>query len=243
VQVTPASTSRRWLLVAGLVLATGCAAAAIRSADARAIDVSPGADPVSVSVVANAVTVVRVTASTCNGLETGSGIVFDGGLVVTASHVVRGASRVTIDVDGLGAVSGAVIGVDGTGRDVAVIDVPALVGQRGAPTSAATLTRGTEVSAAGHPRGGVRQTLAGVVVGYVDSGPMAADGGRVLTVSMDFEPGMSGGPVVDRRGRVVGVVIGVERTSGTGIAVPAGEIGPTLRGEGLRAPATCGAGS
>ena len=63
-----------------------------------------------------------------------------------------------------------------------------------------------------------------------------------MPMTIAFAPGMSGGPVVDADGRLVGVIIGVERNSGTGIAVPAAEIGPTLRGEHLVAGAPCGAG-
>ena len=196
-------------------------------------------DPARLSSVTNLVTVVKVTARTCKGTEAGSGFAVGDDLVVTAGHVVEGASTVTVELDGR-ALEGTVLGADGTGRDVAVVRVRGL-GASGAPVDTRPLAGGAPVAAAGHPQGGPRQALAGAVVGYVDDGPLAADGGRVLTVSIAFAPGMSGGPVVDPEGRVVGVAIGVERNSGTGIAVPATEIGATLHGEGLVA-SRCGDG-
>ena len=215
----------------------------MRATDAGAVEERAVSDVARVSAAANIVPLVRVTAQTCRGREAGSGFVMRGGLVITAAHVVDGAARASIDVDGLGTVPGFVLGVDGGGRDIAVVYVPALADAEGATVAGADLARGTDVAAAGHPRGGVRQTFAGRAVGYVDSGPLAADGGRVLTVSIAFEPGMSGGPVVDTEGRVVGVVIGVERNAGTGIAVPSGAVVAALRGEGLAPERRCGAGS
>jgi putative serine protease PepD len=227
------------LAIAGVVLTVCCIGLALQGAEARALD-APAADPVQLASAAHLVTVAKVTARTCQGVEAGSGFVVADGLLVTAAHVVEGAGTATVEVDGRGAMPATVLGVDGGGRDVAVLAVPGLATGTRTGIDRSELRRGTEVAAAGHPLGGVRQTLPGSVVRYVDAGPLAADGGRVLTVTIAFEPGMSGGPVVDAAGNVVGVVIGVERNSGTGIAVPAGEITATLRGEQLAAGARCG---
>ena len=234
------SFNKLGLAAFGTVVALLSGAQALRSVDVGSLDVRTVSDPVVLSSVANVVPTVRLTAHTCRGLEAGSGFVLKGGIVITAGHVVDGATSVTVDVEGLGAQPGTVIGVDGAGRDIAVVFVPALAGVQGAEISSNLLVRGADIAATGHPRGGVRQSLAGTVVGYVDSGPLAADGGRVLTVSVGFEPGMSGGPVVDVHGRVVGVIIGVERNSGTGIAIPTSEITRTLHGDGLTAMPACG---
>jgi S1-C subfamily serine protease len=164
------STRNFWLAAGGITLAIVSAAQGLRSVDQRMVDVRPVSDLATVSAAANVVPVVRITARTCEGLEAGSGFVLGHGIVVTAAHVVQGATTATVDVD---------------------------------------------------------------------SGPIAADGGRVLTVSAAFEPGMSGGPVVDMNGRVVGVAIGVERNSGTGIAVPTANILGTLRGDALAAVPAC----
>lgn len=236
------STKNHWLAAGGIAHALVSASQALRDVDRGVIDVQAVPDRAAMSAAANLVPVVRITAQTCQGLEAGSGFVLGHGIVVTAAHVVNGATTATVDLDGRRAQTASVIGVDGRGRDIALLYVPALAGEPDvAIASAVRLKRGTPVSTAGHPRGGVRQTMPGAVLGYVDSGPIAADGGRVLTVSAAFEPGMSGGPVVDLQGRVVGVAIGVERNSGTGIAVPTANILATLRGDDLDVVATCAA--
>jgi S1-C subfamily serine protease len=242
VQTRRTATRHAWLAAFGVVLALGSASQALRSVDAHVLDVEQVSDPISVSAVGARVPVVRITARTCGGLEAGSGFVLAGGLVITAAHVVQGALTATVDLEGGGSVPASVIGVDGTGRDVAVLFVPALIDAPGASVTTRAVARGAEVSTSGHPFGGVRQTLAGRVIDYVDSGPIAADGGRVITVSAAFVPGMSGGPVVDLAGHVVGVAIGVERTTGTGIAIPTSELAATLRGEALSPAPSCAAG-
>jgi S1-C subfamily serine protease len=234
------STRNLRLAVGGAVLALVSASQSLRSVDQQSLDVTDVSDPAIVSAAANLVPVVRITASTCVGLEAGSGLVLGHGIVVTAAHVIEGATSATVDIEGRGAQTASVLGVDPNGRDVALLYVPALADDPDVEIGTSrTLERGTPVSAAGHPRGGIRQTMPGAVLGYVESGPLAADGGRVLTVSAAFVPGMSGGPVVDMRGGVVGVVIGVERNTGTGIAVPTSSILDTLRGDDLAVAPTC----
>jgi S1-C subfamily serine protease len=66
----------------------------------------------------------------------------------------------------------------------------------------------------------VRTERAGVVAGSLSSGPLALDGGRVVTLDVVVDEGMSGGPVVTDHGAVIAVAIGVERNTRTGIAVP-----------------------
>jgi S1-C subfamily serine protease len=216
-----------------MLLAVASGREALTSARAGAVtpvDPYPAASAISAG---NDASVVRVVADTCNGREAGSGVVLADGIVLTARHVVRGATSVQVDAEGLGPLIAEVLGADGTGRDIAVLRVPGLAGRPGTVVARAEVVRGTDVAASGHPRGGERRTIAGAVLGYVDAGPLAADGRRVLTVDAAFQPGMSGGPVVDAEGRLVGIAIGVERNTGTGIAVPVGTIEPTLRGAGL----------
>jgi putative serine protease PepD len=225
--------------LAGLVLAVLSGVEAVRGTrpgtpDGQVLELASSAFS-----AANDAPVVRIVARTCTGLEAGSGVVLGGGLVATARHVVRGATSVTVDGDGILPVTGVVLGVDASGRDIAILRVPDLAGIEPARLGDRDVARGADLAATGHPRGGVRRTLGGAAAGYVDDGPLAADGQRVLTLDAAIEPGMSGGPVLDGTGRLVGIAIGVERNTGTGIAVPVRTIARTLQGDDLAPPPTC----
>jgi hypothetical protein len=50
---------------------------------------------------------------------------------------------------------------------------------------------------------------------------------------------MSGGPVVDEEGRLLGVAIGYDRATRTGIAVPVAEIADLLEGRGAAPRHSC----
>jgi S1-C subfamily serine protease len=52
----------------------------------------------------------------------------------------------------------------------------------------------------------------------------------VVQIDGDVNPGNSGGPVVDVRGRLVGVAVAKVRGTNIGLAIPARELGETLRG-------------
>jgi S1-C subfamily serine protease len=163
-----------------------------------------------------------------------------GGVVLTARHVLDGAATATVDVPGLAPLVAPVVAVDAGGRDAAILRLPPSVTFSAATVAGRAPAPATPVAVLGHVRGGTTQRRSGAVVGFVTTGPLALDGGRVMTVDVAFEPGMSGGPVVDTAGRVVGVAIGVERNSGTGIAVPVDELEALLDGEGDPPSPGCG---
>jgi hypothetical protein len=58
------------------------------------------------------------------------------------------------------------------------------------------------------------------------------DDGELVLVQIDgsLNPGHSGGPVVDSKGRLVGVAVATIKSSGIGFIIPAAEIGPLFEG-------------
>jgi serine protease Do len=185
------------------------------------------------------VPVVRVRVHSCDRVATGSGVLLDGNRVLTARHVVDGATAVSIDLPSGATATARVDAYDSAGRDAAVVRLA--VPSAAAPVAIASrpVVAGEAVSVLGHPQGGATVQRDGAVVAVVDHGALALDGGRVMTVDVGFEPGVSGGPVVDGAGRLVGLAIGVERNSGTGIAVPIDAIGALLEGRGEAPAASC----
>ena len=77
---------------------------------------------------------------------------------------------------------------------------------------------GAEVLALGRV-GGALVTAEGVVHLYVDAG-FYGGSGPALLVDLDSGPGYSGGPLLDRHGRVVGVLRAVDTTTGLAVAEP-----------------------
>ena len=184
--------------------------------------------------------IVAIQVLSQEGGSLGSGFVFDKqGHVVTNFHVVEGAEDLEVDFPSGLKVRGEVIGED-TDSDLAVIkvDAPAealfplelgdsdqiRVGQTviaiGNPFGlTGTMTVGI-VSARGRTLESIRQTPDGT--------PFTAGG--VIQTDAAINPGNSGGPLLDLKGRV----IGINRAIRTNNALPGGE--PSNSGVGFAVP-------
>ena len=180
---------------------------------------------------------LRVRNLSCEGVGTGSGFAIDPQTLVTNRHVVAGADRLEVNsADGRTfSVSAAEVGTLG---DIAFVTVdgalPVVADLAGRPP------QGEEVSAVGYPRGGPLTITEGVVVDHVDGGPFGVPG-VILRTTADVAPGNSGGPLLDRRGRVVGVVYAIEFATDLGLAMPLDTVDRLLEEAGTMAVPPCGA--
>ena len=152
---------------------------------------------------------LRVRNISCAGVATGSGFAIDAHTIITNRHVLQGAAVLELNT------------WDGGSLDADVneaVDRPARRHRRDArvartcrrsPSSAATRSAGDRVTAVGYPLGGPLTLSAGRVIRYLDGrtlpGEIAFDA-KVLELSTRIKHGNSGGPLLDRRGRVVGVI-------------------------------------
>jgi S1-C subfamily serine protease len=162
----------------------------------------------------------------------GSGVVFSAdGLVVTNAHVVSGKGRRShggglkvVLPDGT-AVAAELLAKDEE-PDVAVLKIEQADGKQ--PElhpievgDSRSLRAGQWVMAMGHPWGVAGTAAAGIVIGAGPDLPEAPGSGRDwIAVDLALRPGYSGGPLVDHRGRLIGIstmMAGLE----VGMAVPA----------------------
>ena len=167
----------------------------------------------------------------------GAGIVWrDDGLIVTNAHVVgRGPAEVVLRD---GRLLEARLVARSRRLDLAVLSVDA-PGLDAAPVGDSMALRAGElVFALGHPFGVAGAVTSGVVIGLEPDGPDARrrpDGEREwLVVHMRLRPGNSGGPVLDARGRVVGIST-IMAGPDMGMAVPSHVVAAFL-GERVEQP-------
>ncbi len=154
------------------------------------------------------------------GQVTGSGVMISkAGFIVTAAHIVAPDSEPIVVLHSGLELEASVEQMDKV-SDVALLRVP---GNRHAcaPLSPANdIDIGTEVFAMGSPLG---EKLSNTVTRGIVSGHREIEGQRLIQTDASVNPGSSGGPLVDKEGRGLGIVtnkvfgIGVE---GIGFAVP-----------------------
>ena len=174
--------------------------------------------------------VVLVEARTASGaVQSGSGFVIDrAGRVVTNAHVVAGAESVRVRVGPDDAIVAARVSGADEDTDVAVVVPERRVSSlRPLPLADSRSVRvGDQVAAIGNPLG-IGRTFTTGVVSAVDRDLHAPSGERIagaIQTDAALNPGNSGGPLLDARGRVIGIASQIVTPSrgsvGLGFAIP-----------------------
>lgn len=136
----------------------------------------------------------------------GSGFHLGGGLVMTAAHVAVVSPKFTVQTDDGRTVDGEVLWTN-TAYDVAMIDAPQLAA-KSVPLACRDPFVGEAIAIRGSPLDIGFTTTHGLVVSR------AAERGywkSAIVADATAAPGNSGGPVYDRRGNVVGMLVGMYR--------------------------------
>jgi S1-C subfamily serine protease len=169
---------------------------------------------------------------------TGTGVIVNAdGTILTAHHVVDGATSITVTYAD-GTASAARVTTANAARDIATLApaklpevvVPAVLGGGAAV--------GDDVVAIGNPLGLTATTTSGVISALDRS--LSDDGSGAIAGLIQFDaavnPGNSGGPLLNRAGQVVGIVTALANPArqdffvGIGFAVPIADAGGVAGG-------------
>ena len=154
----------------------------------------------------------------------GSGVIWDeGGLIVTNAHVARAATAQVQLWDG--SEYDAKVETRDPRRDLATLRISGSKLAAATPGDSDQLRVGALVMAIGNPLGFVGAMTTGVVHAL---GPLHGLGSQVwVQADVRLAPGNSGGPLVDARGRVIGINTMI--AGGLGLAVPGNTVADFLR--------------
>ncbi|MGO4596707.1 MarP family serine protease [Terrabacter sp. 2RAF25] len=176
--------------------------------------------------------VVKVTtqSQSCQRGQEGTGWVLTPGRIVTNAHVVAGADEVRIE-SGDQTLRARVVVFDPR-RDLAVLSVPGL--SLPALPLGGEVTRGDSAAVPGFPLDGPYQVVSARVRAQLDARGLDIYGRErvvrsIYSLATTVQPGNSGGPLLDPRGRVVGVIFAKSlEDATTGYALTLAEAKPVL---------------
>ena len=181
--------------------------------------------------------VVRVRNTGCGELSIGTAWLAADGQMVSNRHVVEGERFLEMST--------------WDGRDLAPksarvaddADISRIAGDwrpgRGLvplPIRTTRVVPGERIAIVGYPEGNELQAVTGVAVNYAKDPDLAPR--EILKLTTVVRPGNSGGPALDVRGRVVGVVYAKELATSESLVIPIADVFGAMAA-GLRAEPTC----
>ncbi len=188
----------------------GCTAVA-GAEDANIADAVERVDP--------AVVTVR------SGKQGGSGFIINAsGQIVTCAHVVGKASRAQVKL------ADASVTTRDKARDLAVLQFSGDVSTWAELGSSTRIKLGERIAAIGAPLG----LEHSVTTGGISSRNRVIGSNRYLQIDAALNPGNSGGPVVDKRGAIIGVnTVVAKRAENVGFAIASEVLVAFLREHGV----------
>jgi serine protease Do len=128
----------------------------------------------------------------------------EAGYLVTNDHVVEGCSQIDVMPAGGRENSAEVLARDKL-NDLAILKTSA--NSAIVPALRAQARVGESVFAFGFPLTGILSTSGNFTTGTVTALSGPADDSRLVQISAPVQPGNSGGPLIDKYGNVVGVIV------------------------------------
>jgi hypothetical protein len=161
---------------------------------------------------ASRASVAAVLSDTPVGISSGSAFMAADRLVLTAYHVIQDARRVVVRFPDYSPVDARVVATDNV-NDLALLAIPALPVRPLPLGDVAQVREGQRIVVLGYPR----PEALGVQTPTVTEGIVSAVRGVTLQIQASISPGSSGGPILNMRGEVIGIVVGSLRGQQQGI--------------------------
>jgi len=130
--------------------------------------------------------------------------VFLPGYVLTNRHVIDGCRTATVSRPGYPTSDARIIAVDAT-NDLALLTTS--LGKKMVPPFRIGVRVGESIFVYGFPLAGLLSSSGNFTVGNITSVAGLGDDSRILQISAPVQPGNSGGPLLDKSGNVVGIVV------------------------------------
>ena len=162
----------------------------------------------------------------------GSGfIITEDGYVVTNNHVISGASSISVILYDGTEYPAKLVGTDSV-TDLAGLKIEATGLSAAVLGDSSTMFEGDPVVAIGNPLGELANSLTGGFISALDRA-VNIDGNpqNMLQTDAAVNPGNSGGPLINDRGEVIGVVSAKSSgnaVEGLGFAIPSNDVRPVV---------------
>lgn len=163
------------------------------------------ADAISAEAVIEKVmpAIVAIRADTPEGVSAGTGFLVDSaGVVVTNLHVIEGATRVAVKLHSGDQYTQIKVASFDLDRDLAILRLPGFDLPTVQLGNSDNVKVGATVYAIGNPLGLEESVTKGIVSGI----RVRENGTKVIQTDSAVSPGNSGGPLINEKGHVVGVV-------------------------------------
>jgi S1-C subfamily serine protease len=179
-----------------------------------------------------------------NAKGTGTGVIVNAdGTILTAQHVIDGADTIKVSYAD-GTTSAARVASADAAQDIATLTPATLPATLVPAVLGGGLAVGDDVVAIGNPLGLTLSTTSGVVSGLDRVLRRAKPGDMSGLIQFDaaVNPGSSGGPLLNDRGQVAGIIVALANPTdagtfiGIGFAVPIGAALGTGEGDGRTPP-------
>jgi len=198
----------------------------LSEAESSQIEIFKSASP-SVVHVTTSISVARGPDVFSMPRGAGTGVVWsEEGYIVTNYHVISGAETATVTLADNTTLRATTVGAD-PATDIAVLKIPATRGQLQPITigTSSELQVGQNVFAIGSPFGLDQTLTVGVISGLGRQIPNADQTGMIADVIQTdaaINPGNSGGPLLDSRGRLIGLNTAILNPNNQGSSIGIG---------------------